>query len=124
MEKNIREALVWLDESEARKLTLALTTMRYNEADYRLSYSDVSKALFFVNHDLFNQIFGSIDGSPAMKGQVEAQFTLYANSFRQWIDVCEPGLSLPQTDGSQQQGHDPARGCDHPGGHSDRGKGR
>jgi methyl-accepting chemotaxis protein len=87
VEKNIREALVWLDESEARKLTLALTTMRYNEADYRLSYSDVSKALFFVHHDQFNQAFDSIDGSPAMKGQIEAQFTLYANSFRQWIEV-------------------------------------
>ena len=87
VEKNIRDALVWLDENDARKLTLALTTMRYNEADYRLSYSDVSKALFFVHHDQFNQVFGSIDGSPAMKGQVETQLTLYANSFREWIDV-------------------------------------
>jgi methyl-accepting chemotaxis protein len=86
VEQIINNNLTWMDSTDARNLLVLLLSMRHFEAEYRLSTSELSREQFFHDYNKFKAAFDNIDGTPAMKGQLEQQVKLYAEAFSQWIE--------------------------------------
>jgi methyl-accepting chemotaxis protein len=87
IEKIINEDLNWMDAADAQKLMMALLFMRHYEAEYRLSTSDLSKAMFFQGYKSFTTTFDNIDGTSEMKDNLENEVKLYADTFTQWTET-------------------------------------
>jgi methyl-accepting chemotaxis protein len=87
IEQVINENLTWLDAAAAQKMMMSLLVMRHYEAEYRLSTTELSKELFFRGYKQFNELFDNIDGTPDMKGKLEQQVKLYADTFGLWIET-------------------------------------
>jgi methyl-accepting chemotaxis protein len=87
VEQIINNTLSWIELVDAQKLMMALLNMRHFEAEYRLSTSELSKSLFFKAYRGFTTTFDSIDGTPAMKDNLELQVKLYADTFKEWIET-------------------------------------
>jgi methyl-accepting chemotaxis protein len=86
-EQAINESLTWLDRTEANRLLLTLLVMRLHEAEYRLTSSEMTKWMFRQGYENFTGAFDNIDGTPAMKGKLEQQMKLYAESFSEWVQI-------------------------------------
>jgi methyl-accepting chemotaxis protein len=87
VERIINENLTWLADSDAKGLMMQLLVMRHYESEYRLSSNELARQLFFEAYTTFTTRFGNIDGTPAMKGKLEEQVKMYAETFTKWIDV-------------------------------------
>ena len=94
IERAINEDMSWIAEVDARKLMLALLTMRHYEAEYRLSASELTQQLFLNGYKQFDEIFSSIDGTPEMKGKLEEEVELYVDTFTHWIKVSDRAYPL------------------------------
>lgn len=86
VERIINENMTWLDPNEARKLMIALLAMRNYEIGYRLEPIELTRQQFLGAFKKFNDTFGNIDGTPAMKVALERQVKAYAFTFAQWIE--------------------------------------
>ena len=84
VERIINENTTWLAEGDARKLLIALLTMRHYEAEYRLNQFDLNRQLFENGYKDFTATFANVDGTPAMKGALEQQVKSYADTFKAW----------------------------------------
>jgi methyl-accepting chemotaxis protein len=89
IEAAINENLTWLAEAEAKKLMIALLSMRHYEAEYRLNPSELTRMQFLGANKQFADIFANVDGTPDMKGKLESEVKDYAATFAQWIDVSD-----------------------------------
>jgi methyl-accepting chemotaxis protein len=94
VERIINENMTWLAETDARKLMLSLLTMRHYEAEYRLTPHELTRQLFFATYAKFNQTFDLVDGTPDMKGRLEQQVKLYADTFTAWIEGSDRAYPL------------------------------
>ena len=94
VERIINKNLTWIADNDAQKLMLALLSMRHEEAEYRLSQSELSRQLFFKAFDKFNTTFANIDGTPAMKDGLQQQVKAYAQTFSQWIAASDRAQPL------------------------------
>src|SRR5690348_9976303 len=86
VERIINQNLTWLAEGDARKLMVALLTMRHYETEYRLNQEELNRQLFLRAFKDFNAIFGNVDGTPEMKDSLENQVKVYADIFKAWVD--------------------------------------
>jgi methyl-accepting chemotaxis protein len=86
VERIINENMTWLADADAKKLMMALLTMRHFESEYRLSQSELTRQQFFIAYKGFNDTFAEIDGTPEMKTALERQVATYAETFKQWVD--------------------------------------
>ncbi|MBV9955844.1 MAG: methyl-accepting chemotaxis protein [Pseudolabrys sp.] len=93
IEAIINENLTWLADADARKLMMALLTMRHHEVEYRLIPRELIRQMYLASHKQFTDIFASVDGTPEMKGKLEQEVARYAESFAKWVDVS--GRALP-----------------------------
>ena len=87
IERAINQNLSWVAEADARKLMVALLTMRHQEAEYRLTPAEVTRQQFLGAYRQFNETFASIDGTPEMKSKLESDVKLYADTFAAWIEA-------------------------------------
>jgi methyl-accepting chemotaxis protein len=94
VERIINENMSWIAVGDATKLMMALLQMRQHEADYRLNQGELAKQRFFAAHKQFTDIFANIDGTTEMKGSLELQVKVYANTFRQWGDAFDHAYPL------------------------------
>jgi methyl-accepting chemotaxis protein len=94
IEQIINNDLSWVGGEDAQKLMILLLSMRHFEAQYRLSDTELSKTLFFKAYKKFNDVFDSIDGTPAMKDKLEQQVRLYAETFGKWTDTTSAAYPL------------------------------
>ena len=85
VERIINENMSWLAETDANRLTLALLSMRHEEAEYRLNPSELTRQLFFNAYNQFAGTFALVDGTPAMKEGLQQQVKTYAETFAHWI---------------------------------------
>ncbi|HZD90764.1 MAG TPA: methyl-accepting chemotaxis protein, partial [Pseudolabrys sp.] len=85
VERIINENMTWLDPDAARKLMVALLAMRNYEIEYRLEPAELTRQQFQNAFKKFNETFGDIDGTPAMKVALDRQVKAYAFTFAQWI---------------------------------------
>ena len=85
VERIINENMTWLDPGEARKLLVALLAMRNYEIKYRLDPTELTRQQFLGAFKKFNDTFGNIDGTPAMKVALDRQVRAYAYTFAQWV---------------------------------------
>jgi hypothetical protein len=67
IETAINENMTWLADTEAKKLMIALLTMRHHEAEYRLNPSELTRQEFLLGYQDFTTTFANIDGTPEMK---------------------------------------------------------
>jgi methyl-accepting chemotaxis protein len=86
VERIINENMSWLASEDAQKLMMALLVMRHHEAEYRLAQSELAHQQFLSAYKKFTDTFALVDGTPAMKGQLEQQVKTYADTFLQWVD--------------------------------------
>jgi len=86
VERIINQNVTWLADADAKKLMMALLTMRHHEAEYRLTQSELTRQQFILAYKSFNDTFAQIDGTPEMKDALEQQVTTYATTFKQWVD--------------------------------------
>lgn len=86
VERIINENMTWLADAEAKKLMMALLTMRHHEAEYRLTQSELSRQQFLMAFKAFNDTFAQVDGTHEMKNSLEQQVKTYAETFKQWGD--------------------------------------
>jgi methyl-accepting chemotaxis protein len=89
IEAAINENLTWLADAEAKKLMIALLSMRHYEAEYRLSPSELTRMQFVAGDKQFTATFANVDGTPEMKGKLESEVKDYADTFAQWIKVAD-----------------------------------
>lgn len=89
IELAINENMSWLADAEAKRLMIALLTMRHYEGEYRLKPSELTHHLFVAGHDDFAAIFANIDGTPEMKAKLNSEVNDYAETFADWIRVSE-----------------------------------
>jgi methyl-accepting chemotaxis protein len=87
VERIINENTTWLAEGDARKLLIALLTMRHYEAEYRLSQLDLDRQLFEQAYKEFTNTFANVDGTPTMKGALERQVKTYSDTFKEWREA-------------------------------------
>ena len=85
VERIINENVNWLTEFDAQRLMLSLLTMRHQEAEYRLSQSELSHQLFFAAKNQFTSLFDNIDGKAERKAPMAKQVEDYGDVFSQWI---------------------------------------
>ena len=85
----INENMTWLADAEAKKLMMALLIMRQHEAEYRLNPLELTRQLFLDGYKQFTDTFANIDGTPEMKGKLDAQVKRYADAFARWIEVSD-----------------------------------
>jgi methyl-accepting chemotaxis protein len=86
VERIINDNMSWLAKDDATKLMMTLLSMRHHEADYRLNQGDMSRLQFLAENKKFNDIFGLVDGTPAMKTTLEQQVKTYASTFEKWVE--------------------------------------
>ncbi len=89
IEAAINENLTWLAEAEAKKLMIALLSMRHYEAEYRLTPSELTRMQFIAANMQFTGTFANVDGTPEMKGKLESEVKEYADTFAQWINLAD-----------------------------------
>jgi methyl-accepting chemotaxis protein len=89
IEHAINESLTWLADAEAKKLMIALLTMRHYEVEYRLDPTDLTHQLFLLGYQQFTSIFANIDGTPEMKAKLSDEVQDYAETFESWIKVSD-----------------------------------
>ncbi len=89
IETAINENMTWLADAEAKKLMIALLTMRHHETEYRLNPSELTRQQFLLGYQQFNETFASVDGTPEMKGKLEREVSEYAATFASWIKVAD-----------------------------------
>jgi methyl-accepting chemotaxis protein len=85
VERIINENVNWLTEFDAQRLMLSLLTMRHQEAEYRLSQSELAQQLFFGAKTQFTALFDNIDGKAERKASIAKQVQDYGDVFSQWI---------------------------------------
>jgi len=85
VERIINENVNWLTEFDAQRLMLSLLTMRHQEAEYRLSQSEVARQLFVAAKNQFTSLFDNIDGKEERKASLAKQVEDYGDVFAQWI---------------------------------------
>jgi methyl-accepting chemotaxis protein len=85
VERIINENVNWLTEFDAQRLMLSLLTMRHQEAEYRLSQSELARQLFFAAKNQFTALFDNIDGKAERKASIAKQVQDYGDVFSQWI---------------------------------------
>jgi methyl-accepting chemotaxis protein len=86
VERIINENMTWLAVADANKLMMALLTMRYHEAQYRVSQSELTKQQFLAGYKKFTDTFGLVDGTEEMKDSLEHEVKTYADTFTNWVD--------------------------------------
>ena len=86
VERILNENMTWLAEAEATKLMMSLLIMRHQEADYRLTRTEITRQQFNAAYKRFTDIFALIDGTPEMKTSLEEQVKTYAETFAKWIE--------------------------------------
>ncbi len=86
VERIVNENMTWLAEVDAMKLMQSLLTMRYHEAEYRLTQTELMRQLFFTGHKRFTDTFSQIAATPDMKAALDKQVKAYAETFGQWVD--------------------------------------
>ena len=104
VERIINEKMPWLGDTDAKKLLISLLTMRRYEAEQRIRSTSISYTLFFHEFKTFTQTFDSIDGTPAMRSELENQVKEYADTFSQWsasADKLRPYLVVIDLDTQQ-----------------------
>ena len=89
IERTINKNMTWLAEADAKQLMIALLTMQHYEAVYRLEPRELTRQQFLAGYRQFNDIFGKVDGTPAMKGKLEQNVKHYADTFARWIEVAD-----------------------------------
>ena len=94
VERIINESMTWLADGEARKLKIALLTMRYYEVEYRLNQFELNRQLFDRARQDFVATFDNVDGTPAMKGALERQVKDYADTFEAWREVYDSAFPI------------------------------
>jgi methyl-accepting chemotaxis protein len=94
IERVINEDMTWLAEGEARRLMLVLLAMRHQEAEYRLNPRELTQEQFKASYQQFVDIFSMIDGTPAMKGQLESDVQRYVNIFSKWVEASDRAYPL------------------------------
>lgn len=87
VERIINESMTWLADMDAARLMMSLLIMRHQEAEYRLTQTELSRQQFLAAYKSFNTTFTQIDGTPGMKAALERQVKNYADTFEQWIDA-------------------------------------
>lgn len=86
VERIINDKMTWLGESDSRKLLISLLTMRRYEAEQRVRNTTLAYSMFFEEYKAFNRAFGNIDGTPAMRSELEMQIKAYADAFAKWAE--------------------------------------
>ncbi|HET7847453.1 MAG TPA: methyl-accepting chemotaxis protein [Pseudolabrys sp.] len=87
VERIINETISWLAETDYNKLMMTLLYMRHQEAEYRLHPAELTQEQFTAGYKKFVDIFAKIDGTPEMKGKLEKQVKVYADTFGRWIEA-------------------------------------
>jgi methyl-accepting chemotaxis protein len=87
VERIINESMTWLNEADATKLMMLLLNMRHQEAEHRLTQTELSRQQFLAAHTKFNDTFAKIEGTPAMKNALAHEVKTYADNFEEWIDA-------------------------------------
>jgi methyl-accepting chemotaxis protein len=86
VERIINDKMTWLGEADSRKLLMSLLIMRRYEAEQRVRNTSLAYTMFFEEYKAFNRAFGSIDGTPAMRAELEKQIKTYADAFAKWAE--------------------------------------
>ena len=86
VERIINEEMTWLGEVDAKKLLVSLLIMRRYEAERRLNASTLAYAMFFKEYKTFTDTFGNIDGTPALRSELENQIKRYVEAFDLWSE--------------------------------------
>jgi methyl-accepting chemotaxis protein len=86
VERTVNEKMTWLGEADARRLMISLLMMRRYEAEQRLHNDSLSHTMFFDEYKNFTRIFESVDGTPAMREELESQIRAYAEAFGKWAE--------------------------------------
>jgi methyl-accepting chemotaxis protein len=97
VETVIEHDLSWVAEVDASKLLTSLLVMRRYEIEYRLTRAPAAERRFLDEIKNFNNRFESVDGSPAMRQQLNAAVQTYAHAFARWeaaTDKIGPLLAL------------------------------
>jgi methyl-accepting chemotaxis protein len=81
------QQMSWLDAGTAGQLMKSLLVMRRFESSFRLSQHEYYRQPFFVEYEVFQKHFASVDGTPKMKQMLEQQVRTYAETFSDWIDA-------------------------------------
>jgi len=89
VERIINENMSWVAQTDANRLMMLLLIMRHHEAEYRLTQTELSRQQFLATYRKFTDTFANIDGTPEMKGSLESQVKLYADTFAQWVEVTD-----------------------------------
>jgi methyl-accepting chemotaxis protein len=87
IERTINENMTWLADADAKKLMMLLLTMRYQETEFRLTQSEMTRQLFFKAYSEFNDAFDLVDGTGEMKDALEQKVKAYAAIFVRWIEA-------------------------------------
>jgi methyl-accepting chemotaxis protein len=101
IETIIHDDLTWVADADSAKLLMSLLRMRRDEIEYRLTRSRVAEQNFLDEVKTFNNLFDSVDGSPAMKQKLDREVLSYSHIFAQWVastDDIEPLLGLINVD--------------------------
>jgi methyl-accepting chemotaxis protein len=86
VERTVNEKMTWLGEADAQRLMISLLKMRRYEAEQRLHNNSLSHTMFFDEYRNFTRIFEGIDGTPAMRAELEGQIGAYADAFGKWTE--------------------------------------
>jgi methyl-accepting chemotaxis protein len=86
VERIINNEMTWLGEVDAKRLLMSLLIMRRYEAERRLTPSTIAYAMFFKEYKTFSETFAAIDGTPALRGELESQIKRYAEAFELWSE--------------------------------------
>jgi methyl-accepting chemotaxis protein len=87
VERIINESMTWLADIDAARLMMSLLIMRHQEAEYRLTQTELSRQQFLAAYKKFNKTFEQIDGTPGMKTALKRQVKNYADTFEEWIEA-------------------------------------
>lgn len=87
IERIINESMTWLVEADATKLMMSLLIMRHQEAEYRLTKTELSRQQFLAANKKFNTTFAESQGTPEMKKVLLQQVETYTNTFEQWAEA-------------------------------------
>jgi methyl-accepting chemotaxis protein len=63
---------------------ISLLIMRRYEAEQRLRTSGLAHTMFFEEYKIFTKTFDNIDGTPAMRSELENQIKSYVDIFAKW----------------------------------------
>ena len=89
VERIINENLDWLTPLVSQRLTIELLKMRHQEAEFRMSQSELSRQLFFAAQRDFGDAFAQVEMEPAKRAAILDQVDGYAKTFSDWIATFE-----------------------------------